>query len=187
MRLSFDETRNDPKAVLYSRCTIDLSSRDVRLEEVPCRNLEEVLGGVGRSFQFLAERTVTKAYTPENPLIVNTGIFTGSSVMTGLRTYFSAYSPLKVSNKGLPGAMWSAGSDKFGAKLKWTGLDELILEGRSSEPVMIVVRHGSDGPTVEFKPANHLLGLECYKKINLLKQEYRGRPLCGDRTGRRKL
>ncbi|MGA2964311.1 MAG: aldehyde ferredoxin oxidoreductase C-terminal domain-containing protein [Candidatus Korobacteraceae bacterium] len=172
MHVSFDETRNDPNAVLYSRCTIDLSSRDVRFEDVPCRNLEEVLGGIGRSLQFLAERTVTNAYTPENPLIVNTGIFTGSSVMTGLRTYFSAYSPLKVSNKGLPGAMWAAGSGKFGSKLRWTGVDEIILEGRSSEPVIIVVRHGADGPTVELKSANHLLGLECYKKILLLNQEY---------------
>ena len=107
MRLSSEETRNDPKAVLYSRCTIDLPSRDVRLEDVPCRNLEEVLGGVGRSLQFLANRTVTNAYTPENPLIVNTGIFTGSSVMTGLRTYFSSYSPLKVSGKGLPGVAFT--------------------------------------------------------------------------------
>ena len=122
--------------------------------------------------RFLAQRTITHAYTPENPLIVNTGILTGSNVMTGLRTYFSAYSPLKISDKGLPGAMWSAGSGKFGAKLKWTGIDELILEGRSSEPVMIVMRRGSGGPIVELKPADHLLGLECYEKIGLLKNEY---------------
>jgi len=172
MRLSFQETRNDPKAVVYTRCTIDLPSRDVRLEDVPCRNLEEVLGGFGRSFQILGERTIVNAFTPENPLIVNTGILTGSSVMTGLRTYFSAYSPLKVSAKGLPGAMWSAGSDKFGCKLRWTGVDELILEGRASGPVMIVLRRGSEGPTVEFKPADHLLGLSCHDKIMRLQKDY---------------
>ncbi|MGA2992760.1 MAG: aldehyde ferredoxin oxidoreductase N-terminal domain-containing protein [Candidatus Korobacteraceae bacterium] len=175
MRLAFSETsetRNDPRAVLYSRCTIDLPSRRLRFEEVPCRNLEEAIGGFGRSFQFLAERTVTNAYTPENPLIVNTGILTGSNIMTGLRAYFSAYSPLKASDKGLPAAMWSAASGTFGARLKWTGLDELILEGRSSEPVVIVVSHGANGPTVELKPARHLLGLECYKKILLLAKDY---------------
>ncbi len=68
--------------------------------------------------------------------------------------------------------MWSAGSGKFGAKLKWTGLDEVILEGRSSEPIIIVIRRGSNGPAVELKPAKHLLGLECYAKIALLKSEY---------------
>jgi aldehyde:ferredoxin oxidoreductase len=79
---------------------------------------------------------------------------------------------LKFSDKGLPGAMWSAGSDKFGSKLKWAGVDELILEGRASEPVVLVVRQTSHGPDVELKPARHLLGLECYKKILLLKDEY---------------
>ncbi len=184
MRLSSDGMRNDPKAVLYSRCTIDLPSRDVRLEDVPCRNLEEVLGGVGRSLQFLAKRTVTNAYTPENPLIVNTGILTGSSVMTGLRTYFSSYSPLKVSGKGLPGAMWSAGSDKFGCKLRWTGVDEIILEGRANGPVVIVLRHGTQGPTVEFKPADHLLGLSCHDKIMRLQKDYpQDAALRGDWSG----
>ena len=110
MRLSLNESLSDPTAVLYSRCTIDLSSRDVLIKDIPCRNLEEVLGGFGRSFQILGERTVRNAYTPENPLIMNTGILTGSNVMTGMRSYFSAYSPLKQSDKGLPGPMWSAGS-----------------------------------------------------------------------------
>ena len=128
MRTSFNGSRSDPRAVAYARATIDLASRDVRIEDVPCRNLEDVLGGFGRSFQILAERTITHAFTPDNPLIVNTGVLTASNVMTGLRTYFSAYSPLKVSNKGLPAAIWSAGSCKFGPKLKWTGLDEVILE-----------------------------------------------------------
>ena len=53
---------------------------------------------------------------------------TGSNVMTGMRSYFSGYSPLKKSRKGLPGAMWSAGSGDFGNRLKWTGLDEVIFE-----------------------------------------------------------
>ncbi|HEY3160479.1 MAG TPA: aldehyde ferredoxin oxidoreductase N-terminal domain-containing protein, partial [Vicinamibacterales bacterium] len=141
MRTSFNGSRSDPGAVVYARATIDLVSRDVRIEDVPCRNLEDVLGGFGRSFQILAERTITHAFTPGNPLIINTGVLTASNVMTGLRTYFSAYSPLKVSNKGLPAAMWSAGSCKFGPKLKWTGLDEVILEGRADAPVYLVIRH----------------------------------------------
>src|SRR5678816_1441939 len=127
MRTSFNGSRSDPRAVAYARATIDLASRDVRIEDVPCRNLEDVLGGFGRSFQILAERTITHAFTPDNPLIVNTGALTASNVMTGLRTYFSAYTPPKVSNKSLPAAMWSDGSCKFGQKLEWNGLDEVML------------------------------------------------------------
>jgi aldehyde:ferredoxin oxidoreductase len=141
-------------------------------EEVPCRNLEDVLGGFGRSFQMLAERHIEKAYCDENPLIVNTGLLTGSSAMTGMRTYFSGYSPIKASCKGLPAAMWSTGSGKFGAKFKWTGLDELVFENRSAKPVYVVIRETGDGPIVELKSAGKLLGLSTHDKIMALQKEY---------------
>ncbi len=163
---------SEPASVLYRRCTVDLQSGTQRMEEVPCRNLEDVLGGFGRSFQLLAERRIVDAYSPENPLIVNTGLLTGSGAMTGLRTYFSGYSPIKGSNQGLPAAMWSAGSGKFGAKFKWTGLDELILENCSAEPVYVVIRETAGGPAVELRPAEHLLGLSTHAKIMALQQEY---------------
>jgi len=162
----------EPYSVLYARCTVDLKSGKTRLEDVPCRNLEDVLGGFGRSFQILAERHISQAYCEENPLIVNTGLLTGSSAMTGLRTYFSGYSPLKESKKGLPAAMWSTGSGNFGAKLKWTGLDELIFEGRSATPVYALIRETAEGPRVELKPADHLLGLSTHDKIMTLRKEY---------------
>ncbi len=162
----------EPASVLYSRCTVNLKNGEMRLEDVPCRNLEDVLGGFGRSFQILAERNISGAYCEENPLIVNTGLLTGSSAMTGLRTYFSGYSPIKESKKGLPAAMWSAGSGNFGAKLKWTGLDELIFEGCAPNPVYAVIRETAEGPMVELKPAVHLLGLSTHDKIMVLQKEY---------------
>lgn len=162
----------EPASVFYRRCTVDLQSGAMQMEDVPCRNLEDVLGGFGRSFQLLAGRRITDAYCAENPLIVNTGLLTGSSAMTGLRTYFSGYSPLKASNQGLPAAMWSTGSGKFGAKFKWTGLDELIFENRSAEPVYAVIRETADGPVVELKPAGHLLGLSTHDKIMALQKQY---------------
>jgi len=167
-----NKPEKDPSAVLYRRCTIDLESQAVTLEDLPCRNLEDVLGGFGRSFQLLAERNIENAYCPGNPLIVNTGLLTGTNVMTGLRAYFSAYSPLKQSGKGLPAAMWSAGSGNFGNKLKWTGIDEVIFENCSSSPVYAVLREGESGPLAELRPADHLLGLSGHEKIMALQKEY---------------
>jgi aldehyde:ferredoxin oxidoreductase len=157
---------------LYRRCIVDLATRAVTQEDVPCGNLEDVLGGFGRSYQILAKRKITQAYCPENPLILNTGLLTGTAVMTGLRAYFSAYSPLKKSNRGLPSAMWSTGSGNFGSKLKWTGIDEVIFENRSAEPVYAVFREGTDGAEVELKPAGHLLGLTSHEKVMALHREY---------------
>lgn len=162
----------DPTSVLYQRCTIDLASKGIKLEEIACRNLEDVLGGFGRSFQMLAEREITEAYSEDNPLIMNTGLMTGSNLMTGMRTYFSAYSPLKKSKKGFPAAIWSTGSGKFGCKFKWTGLDEVIFEGRSEKPVYILLSKGSDGPQIEIKSAEKLLGLTTHEKIMALQKIY---------------
>ncbi len=172
MKYLTTDPASEPSAVLYSRCTVDLKNGSMRFEDVPCRNLEDVLGGFGRSFQTLAERHISHAYCDENPLIVNTGLLTGSSAMTGMRTYFSGYSPIKESKKGLPAAMWSTGSGNFGAKLKWTGLDELIFEGRSPKPVYAVIRETAEGPVVELKPADHLVGLSTHDKIMALQKEY---------------
>jgi aldehyde:ferredoxin oxidoreductase len=172
MKLKTTDPIREPEAVLYSRCTIDLRSGGITVADVPCQNLEDVLGGFGRSFQLLAERKISTAYCDDNPLIINTGLLTGSSVMTGMRTYFSGYSPIKGSKKGLPAAMWSAASGKFGAKFKWTGLDELVLENRSAKPVYIVIRGGHDGPRIEIKSADHLLGLSTHGKIMALQKEY---------------
>lgn len=172
MKYFTTDPATEPSSVLYSRCTVDLKSGKIYMEDVPCRNLEDVLGGFGRSFQFLAERNIKQAYCEENPLIVNTGLLTGSSAMTGMRTYFSGYSPLKESKKGLPAAMWSTGSGNFGAKFKWAGLDELIFENRSPIPVYALITETEEGALVELKPADHLLGLSTHDKMMVLQNEY---------------
>lgn len=172
MKIETTDPVKEPGKVAYHRCTIDLRSGEVAFADLPCRNLEDVLGGFGRSFQDLAKRPVTTAYCDENPLIVNTGLLTGSTAMTSLRTYFSGYSPLKASKKGLPSAMWSTGSGTFGAKLKWTGVDELVLENRSEQPVYVLIRDSESGPQVELKPAAHLLGLSTHEKMMVLHKEY---------------
>ncbi len=134
--------------------------------------MEEVLGGFGRAYQILAKRNVSKAYSKDNPLIVSTGLLTGTQIMTGLRTYFSSYSPLKTSNKGLPGVMWSAASGKFGSKLRWTGIDEIIFEGRSDTPVILHVKQTDDGPQIKLLPAEKYSGLSCHGKIMALREDF---------------
>ena len=172
MRILSHNPVADPSSVIYRRCSVNLAAGTSTQQDVPCRNLEDVLGGFGRSYQILAERKISEAYCPENPLILNIGLLTGTNVMTGLRTYFSSYSPLKQSNKGLPSAMWSAGSGNFGNKLKWTGIDEVVFENRSETPVYAVFRETESGAQVELKAADHLLGLTGHEKIMALHEEY---------------
>ena len=162
----------DVKSISYQQCLVDLNRADIQTKTITCKNMEDVLGGFGRSYQILAKRQVNEAYSEDNPLIVSTGLLTGTSIMTGLRTYFSSYSPLKVSNKGLPGAMWSAVSGKFGTKLRWTGIDEIIFEGRSAEPVLLHVKQTDNGPQISLIPAKEYLGMGCHEKIMALRERF---------------
>ena len=162
----------DVTSISYQQCRVNLNNADIQIRTISCKNMEDVLGGFGRSYQILAERDVKQAYSEENPLIVSTGLLTGTAIMTGLRTYFSSYSPLKVSNKGLPGAMWSAASGKFGTKLRWTGIDEIIFEGRSAKPVLLHVKQSDIGPQISLIPAEEYLGLSCHEKILALREKF---------------
>ncbi len=172
MQFNTTKPAENPAGVLYKRCTVNLKTGQLEFADIPCRNLEDVLGGFGRSFQNLAQRKISNAYSDENPLIVNIGLLSGTNTMTGMRTYFSSYSPLKASDTGLPSAMWATGSGKFGAKLRWAGLDELIFENRSEKPIYVVIKNSAEGPVVEFKPADDLLGLTTHEKIMALQERY---------------
>ncbi len=164
--------KNAANTFSYQQCVVDLSNGSIELKQVQCNKLEDMLGGISRSYRILSGRNVSDAYSEDNPLIVSTGLLTGTPVMTGLRTYFSSYSPLKKSNKGLPGAMWSAASGKFGSKLRWTGIDEIIFEGRSEQPVLLHVRQTDGLPEIALLPAEKLVGLSCHGKIMALREDY---------------
>ena len=66
------ETPTPPQSV--RRFHVDLSSQAVRFEEVPCEDLEDVLGGIARSIKFLAGRDVPEPYAPEAPLMMWGGV-----------------------------------------------------------------------------------------------------------------
>jgi aldehyde:ferredoxin oxidoreductase len=122
---------------VFARHHIDLTTGDVRREEVRPTDLEDVLGGIGRGTKLLLGRRVKDPFSPTAPLILNLGALSGTGFMTGLRTFFHGFSPLKVSNAGLPGAMWSAGSGDFGTRLRGAGIEEVVLTGRAAKPSIL--------------------------------------------------
>jgi aldehyde:ferredoxin oxidoreductase len=162
------ETSKEVTDYRYRRATIQLDAGDIRIEEIPCQDLEDFLGGIGRSFKALGHYTVTDAFDPAAPLIMNLGLFSGTELMTGLRTFFSAYSPLKTANNGMPLAMWSAASGDFGRKLLAAGLDEVFLVGRVARPSYILIRREGAQPIISLEDASDLLGKTTHEKIMLL-------------------
>jgi len=158
----------------FNRYWIDLEARSVRSEKVACEDLEDLLGGIGRGFKVLENLRIDDPYSPNAALVMNLGALSGTSMMTGLRTFFHAYSPLKRSGSGLPSAMWSAGSGKFGTKLRFLGIDEVIFTGRCAGPTTLHISNSQTSGEVEFsfKDATALVGQTTNAKIQALHGEY---------------
>jgi aldehyde:ferredoxin oxidoreductase len=161
-------------AVVVKRYHVDLTDQTVRFEPVLSEDLEDALGGIARATKILADVDVDDPYAPSSPLIMNLGLLSGTRVMTGLRTFFHGYSPLKVSDGGAPGLMWSAGSGHFGTKLRGLGVDEVIFTGRAERPTLLHLTPGEDGEPVvfEFLDASDLGGETVNQRIQGLHGRY---------------
>lgn len=153
---------------------IDLTTQSVTPETIPCEDLEDALGGIARGFKLLENCPTDTPYDPSATLILNLGILSGSDFMTGLRTYFHGYSPLKSSLSGRPSAMWSAGSGKFGTKLRHLDVDEIIFNGRCEKPMLLHIHRDSDDGPVQFsfEDASDLVGMQVNPKIMKLHERY---------------
>ncbi|MEE9391761.1 MAG: aldehyde ferredoxin oxidoreductase C-terminal domain-containing protein [Planctomycetota bacterium] len=163
-----------PREFSIKQYRIDLSTYFVKRDTVECADYEDVLGGIGRGFKILEDYEVEDPYDKAAPLIMNLGILSGTQFMTGLRTYFHGYSPLKASLSDKPSAMWSTGSGKFGTKLRHLGVEEVIFTGQAIMPVYLHITHdeANGQPTFQFKPAHHLQGMTINQKIQHLYTQY---------------
>ena len=163
-----------PTDYQFHRVTIDLGHGDIRQDSVPCEDLEDFLGGIGRSFKLLGAHEVTDPFAPASPLIMNLGIFSGTEMMTGLRTFFSAYSPLKVAQNGRPLAMWSTASGDFGTRLLSAGIDEVLFLGRAERPVYLLIHKDGEALHLTLEDATALLGQTTHEKIMCLTDRHPG-------------
>ncbi|HEY7493497.1 MAG TPA: aldehyde ferredoxin oxidoreductase C-terminal domain-containing protein [Candidatus Tectomicrobia bacterium] len=156
----------------FRRVIIDLTQHDIRQATIACQDMEDFLGGIGRAFKLLGDYDVSDAFAPSAPLLMNLGVLSGTEVMTGLRTFFSAYSPLKVANNGRPLAMWSTASGDFGTRMLLAGVDEVLLLGRAPHPVYLLMCQDGDTPRLSLEDASDLLGKTTHDKIMLLAERH---------------
>ncbi len=151
----------------YTRIEYDLSEgRETGNEELQVEDDMDFLGGIGRSFKILSDYDVSDPFAPDAPLVINSGCFTGTQFMTGLRAYFSGFSPLKRTRSGMPMPVWSAMSGSFGRKFSYTGIGDLILTGRAGGPSILVIKQTDGGPDLSLIDApEHLVGARVREKM----------------------
>ncbi len=145
---------------------VDLRSGKFEDREVPKKDQVEFLGGRGLAAKMLYEenKTGVDPFDPENRLIFMTGPYTGT---------FGAFSAFyNVTTKSpLTGAILSAHSGgHWGPMLRKTGYDGIVLKGRSSAPVYLMIT--DSGP--ELRDASDLWGRDVFETTSELKKRHEG-------------
>ncbi|UCD09144.1 MAG: hypothetical protein JSU79_00420 [Dehalococcoidales bacterium] len=124
------------------------------------------LGGRGIAAKIYWDETTpeTKALAPENRLIFITGPLAGFTRFAGCRWQIcgktAAMDPESFSYANLGGS--------WGAWLKYSGYDGLVVQGKAAKPVYIAIDNGS--PVI--KDAGHLKGKTTHQTEAILRQEY---------------
>lgn len=140
---------------------VNLSSKNVWIEKPAPEIYSKFLGGYGLGVYYLFKHMLpgVDPLGPENILGFLTGPLTGSPAPTGSRFMVVCKSPLT--------GTWgdSNAGGYFGPYLKFSGFDALFIQGRSSEPIYILVKSGR----IDIHDAKGLWGHDTYETESRLK------------------
>lgn len=149
----------------YCGNLLKINCTDLTLSEEPLDTdlIHQFLGGAGYAAGYLYDRIDEKTdpLGPENTLFFMTGPLTGTPAPTAGRWVVCAKSPAT----GIWGESNCGGH--FGAELKFSGFDGIILEGKADHPVYIDI--GWDHR--EIRDAESLWGLGIMETHRRLKKE----------------
>ena len=142
---------------------IDLTSKRAYVEELERDLAASFLGGRGFNSKRLYDevRTAADPLGIDNMLMFSTGPLVGTMFPTASRFNVSAKSPLT----GILGDSNAGGH--FASELKFAGYDQVVLMGRSREPIYIFINDRE----VEFKDSSHLLGKDVYETDEMIKAD----------------
>ncbi|MBS7634809.1 aldehyde ferredoxin oxidoreductase family protein [Candidatus Bathyarchaeota archaeon] len=142
---------------------VNLSDERITIEKPDEKFYRMYLGGEGFVAYYLLREVKPgiDPFGPENKLIFAAGPLTGAPIPGCGRNSVGAKSPLT----GGFGESEVGGS--WGAELKRAGLDAVIIEGKSSEPVYLWVHDGE----AEIRDAKHLWGKETGETQSIIREE----------------
>lgn len=149
---------------------VDLTTRQITVETPGEVFYRRYLGGAGLIAYYLLKEVPpgTDPLGPENRLVFACGPLTGAPLAGSGRNAIGALSPLT-------GALGEADVGGFwGAELKATGFDAVIIQGQAASPLYLWVHDGE----AELRDASHLWGLENKETHTAIREE------CGEKRAR---
>ncbi len=142
---------------------VDLSSGVCRVESIDDADVRRFLLGSGLAAKIFFEEMDPglDPLDPASPLLAFNGLLSGTFAPTGCRSSWCGRSPLTgIWNEANMGGHW-------GAELRFSGFDGLIVTGRAAEPVYLWIHDGE----VEIRSAAHLWGLDHFETFERLRAE----------------
>lgn len=141
---------------------VDLTHHTATVEEIPAEVLRAFVGGKGLGTYYLFRELEPQVdpLGPENKVFIAPGALGGTLAPASSRYVAMTKSPLT----GI--YLDTNAGGHFGPELKLTGHDLLILEGRSPEPVALVIKGGE----VTFRDAADLWGRSIYETESRLRE-----------------
>jgi aldehyde:ferredoxin oxidoreductase len=142
---------------------IDLTERDVKINDLERGLAAGFLGGRGFNSKGLYDEIPpgTDPLGPDNKLFISTGPLVGTMFPTASRFNISAKSP----QTGILGDSNAGGH--LAPEIKFAGYDQIVLEGRSREPVYVFV----DDDEITFRDASHLWGMDVYEADEAIRSD----------------
>jgi len=142
---------------------VNLTHKNSFIQYINREVFEKFLGGRGIAAKIYFEEIPpeVKPLDEKNKLIFMTGPLTGTIVSASTKFQCATRSP----ETGI--YLCSNSGGNFGPQLKFSGYDGLIIEGKSSKPVYIIINEGK----VEIKNASRLWGKSTGEVYSILKKE----------------
>ncbi|MGC8562739.1 MAG: aldehyde ferredoxin oxidoreductase family protein [Thermoplasmata archaeon] len=142
---------------------VDLSNGSVKIEDTNMQWARDYIGGQGLATRYFVDEVDPKVdpLSPDNILIMAPGPLTGTSAPTAARY-------MAVTKSPLTGTITRSNSGGFfGARLKHSGFDMIIIKGKADHPVYLYTHDGM----AEIKDATHLWGKDVFETDDVLKRE----------------
>jgi len=142
---------------------VNLTDKKITREKLDETIARRFLGGRGLGAKILFDelKLGIDPFSPENKLVIATGVATGIPFPGNARFVVMAKSPLT----GIWGEANAGGF--FGPELKFAGYDAIIVEGKAEDPVYLWVHNGE----VEIRDASHLWGKITGEAQRIIREE----------------
>ena len=143
---------------------VDLTTGGTRTASFDESFAKSYIGGTGFGIKMLIDhlKPGIDAFSPENPLIYVSGAMSGTMVpCTAAKFGVFAKSPAT----GLLGEAYSTG--RWGAELRMTGYDILVITGKAKKPVYLWINDGA----AQLKSAAHLWGKTTWEAEQMIRDD----------------